>query len=142
MAETAGQINGTLVKLFNGTVGVANLMANEVTIGSTIIDVSSKSSAGWEENIAGRKNWSMTCESVTEFDTSVGTSEESMQDIIADQIAGTAWSVVMGTGTVGDPKLSGSARIANFTWTNPDNEKSTFSVDFTGTGALTLDLFA
>lgn len=141
MAETAGIINGTLVKLWNNTVPIANLTANEVTVGANIIDVSSKSSGEWAENIAGRKNWSMSCESVMEFDTSVGTSEESMQDILTDMIAGTAWSIVFGTGTAGDPKLSGSARISNFAWTSPDDDKSTFTVDFTGTGALTLATF-
>lgn len=141
MAETAGAIDGTLVKLWKNTVAIANLTASGVTLGTTIIDVSSKDSAGWEENIAGRKNWSMDCESVTEFDTSVGTGSTSMQDILTDQIAGTSWTLVIGSGTTGDPKLSGTARIESFSWTNPDNDKSTFTVSFKGTGALALSTF-
>jgi predicted secreted protein len=141
MAETAAPINGTLVKLWKGTVPVANLVANSVSIGKTIIDVSSKSSATWAESIQGRLNWSMSAESITEFDTSVGTTETSMQDLLTDHIASTTWSIVFGTGVSGDPKLSGTALIGNFEWSNPDDDKSTFSVDFTGTGALTLGTF-
>ena len=146
MAETAGAINGTLVFLSKDVAGtaknVANLIANSITVGSNVIDVSSKSSGSWAENIDGRKNWSMSCESVVEFDTSVGAGETSMQDTLTDQIAGTAWSVVFGSGVTGDPKLSGTARIANFTWDNPDDDKSTFSIELKGSGALTLGTFS
>lgn len=141
MAETTGPINGTLIKLYKGTVPIANLLSNDFDFNMTIIDVTSKSSGAANENITGRYNWKCSFESVTEFDGSVGTSETSFQDILTDALAGTSWTVVMGTGTTGDPKLTGTARLENVKLTAPDNDKSTFTGSLVGTGALTLTTF-
>jgi predicted secreted protein len=146
MAETSGQIKGTGVLLSKDVAGtakaVANLMANSFTVGKNVIDVSSKSSGEWAEFLQGRKNWTMTCESITEYDTSVGAGETSMQDVLTDHLANTTWTVVFGSGVVGDPKITGTVIISNFTWDNPDDDKSTFSVDLQGTGAATQSVFA
>lgn len=146
MAETAGALNGTLIKLYKDVSGtlkpVANLMSNDFSVEKTIIDVTSKSSGAATEAITGRYSWSCSAESITEYDTSVGTTEMSLQDILTDLLAGTSWSVVIGTGVTGDLKLSGSAYIANVKGSNPDNDKSTFTCDFTGTGELTVGTFA
>lgn len=142
MAETAGPIDGTLVKLYNGTVPVANLIATNIKVGKKMIDVSSKDSAGWDEFIGGRANWTMDCESVLEYDTSVGTAGESIKEILDDLIAGTSWTAVIGSGTSGDMKLSGAAFIMDVSISHPDNDKSTFSVSLQGTGALTVGTFA
>ncbi len=145
MAETSGPINGTLIKLFKDVTGtnkpIANLISNDINIDKTMINVSSKSSSGADEFITGRYTWTCSAESITEFDTSVGTSDMSLQDIITDILAGTAWSVVIGTGTTGDMKLSGSVYLSNVKATAPDNDKSTFTCDMQGTGALTLGTF-
>lgn len=141
MAETTGPLNGTGIKLYKGTVPVANLLSNDFNFDMTIIDVSSKSSGAAAENITGRYSWSCSAESVNENDGSVGTTEVSFQDIMTDALAGTSWTVVIGSGTTGDPKLTGTARLANVKLTAPDNDKSTFTVDITGTGALTLSTF-
>ena len=141
MAETAGPLNGTLIKLFKGTVPFANLISNDWSIDKTMINVSSKSSSGADEFIAGRYTWTCSAESITEYDTSVGTTEMSLQDMITDLLAGTSWSVVIGTGTTGDMKLSGTAYISSAKGSNPDNDKSTFTVDLQGTGALALSTF-
>jgi hypothetical protein len=141
MAETTGPINGTLVKLYKGTIPFANLISNDWTIDKTTINVSSKSSSGAEEFIAGRYTWSCSAESILEYDGSVGTTEISLQDILTDLLAGTAWSVVIGTGTTGDLKLSGSAYLKNAKASHPDNDKSTFTVELQGTGALTPSTF-
>jgi predicted secreted protein len=65
----------------------------------------------------------------------------SLQDILADEIAGTSWSIVIGTGVVGDMKLSGAAYLQNVSISAPYNEKSTFTCDLQGTGALTVGVF-
>jgi hypothetical protein len=141
MAETSGPINGTLVKLYKGTVPFANLISNDWNLDKTMINVSSKSSSAADEFIVGRYGWTASAESITEYDTSVGTTEISLQDILTDLLAGTAWSVVVGTGTIGDLKLSGSAYIKSAKGSNPDNDKSTFSIELQGTGALTVGVF-
>lgn len=141
MAETTGPINGTLIKLYKGTVPIANLISNDFNIDMTIIDVSSKSSGAANENITGRYSWGCGFESITEFDGSVGTTEISWQDILTDIIAGTSWTVVIGSGVTGDPKLTGTARISATNLSAPDNDKSTFSSDLQGTGALTVTTF-
>jgi hypothetical protein len=141
MAETTGPLNGTLIKLYKGTVPFANLISNDWSIDKTMINVSSKSSSAAEEFIVGRYGWTCSAESITEYDGSVGTSEISLQDILTDLLAGTSWSVVIGTGTVGDLKLSGAAYISSAKGSNPDNDKSTFTVDLQGTGALTVSTF-
>ena len=145
MAETSGPINGTLIMLYKNVSGtnkpIANLISNDFNVQKTLINVSSKDSAGADENITGRYSWSCSAESITEMNTSVGTSAISLQTIISDAIAGTSWSVVIGSGVTGDLKLSGTAYLANVKLTNPDNDKSTFTCDLTGTGALTVGTF-
>lgn len=145
MAETAGAINGTLIKLYKDVSGalkpVANLVSNDFNLDKTMIDVTSKSSAGAKEFIVGDYTWTCSAESITEFDTSVGSGEISLQDILADEIAGTSWSIVIGTGVVGDMKLSGAAYLQNVSISAPYNDKSTFTCDLQGTGALTVGLF-
>jgi hypothetical protein len=138
---TTGPVSGTLVKLFKGTVPFANLISNDWSIDKTMINVSSKSSSGWDEFIVGRGSWTVSCESITEYDTSVGTSEMSLEDILTDLMAGTSWSIVVGTGVSGDMKLSGAAFIKSAKGTNPDNDKSTFTVELQPTGAPTLSTF-
>lgn len=146
MAETAGAINGTLIKVYKDVTGtlkpIANLISNDISIDMTIIDVSSKSSSGAAENITGRYSWSGSAEGIVEYDTSVGTSDISLQDIIADLLAGTSWTCVIGTGVTGDQKLTGTTRLANVKMSAPDNDKATFTCDFTGTGALTQTTFS
>ena len=138
---TTGPINGTLIKLYKGTIPFANLISNDFSIDKTIIDVSSKSSSGFNEKIVGRVSWTCSAESISEWDTSVGTTEMSLEDIITDLLAGTSWSVVYGTGVTGDMKLSGAAFIKSAKISSPDNDKSTFTVELEGTGAVTLGTF-
>jgi predicted secreted protein len=146
MAETPGAINGTLIKLYKDVAGtlkpIANLVSDDFNIDKTMIEVTSKSSGAGSEFITGRYTWSCSAESITEYDTSVGSGEMSLQDILTDLLAGTSWSVVIGTGTTGDLKLSGTAYISNVAGSNPDNDKSTFTCDFQGTGVLTVGTFA
>lgn len=145
MAETAGALNGSLIKLYKDVTGtlkpIANLVSNDWTIDKTMIDVSSKDSAGASEFIAGRYTWTCSAEGILEYDTSVGSSATSIKDILDDCLAGTSWTVVIGTGTSGDMKLSGSAYISNVSGANPDNDKATFTCDIQGSGALTVGTF-
>lgn len=141
MAETTGVINGTLITIYKSTKTIANGISADFTLEKDIINASSKDSAGADESITGRYRFSGSGEFRLEMTGSVGTTQISLQTIITDAMAGTAWTFVFGSGVTGDMKLTGSAYISNVKVSAPDNDTATFTCDFTGSGALSNTTF-
>lgn len=137
MTATTGSLNGTLVALHVDEAGtlkkVANLQSNDFDFNVDMIDVSSKSSAGWKEFIVGDKGGQFSFSAVLEEDGSVGTDERSFQDLYTLSSAGTAMTLVFTSAVVGDRKYSASCYITNLKLSSPYNDK----VTFTGTGQIT-----
>jgi hypothetical protein len=76
-----------------------------------------------------------------EEDGSVGSGQESPEDLLARAIANTPVVVVMGSGIVGDLKLTMNVLFSSFSLSAPDNDVATFSVKLQVTGAVTVGKF-
>ena len=138
---TSNPVNGTLIALYIDETGtlrkVANLRSNDFDFSVDMIEVSSKSSAGAKEYIAGDSGGSFTFEGIFEEDGSVGTSDRSFADLFTLAQAKSAFTAVMTSNVTGDVKYSASVLLSNLKLTAPYNDAATFSGTCQITGAIT-----
>lgn len=138
---TNNPVNGTALALYideSGTLRkVGNLTSNDFDISADMIEVSSKSSAGWKEFIKGDMGATFTFEGIYEEDTSLGTSERSFADLYNLLVGSSTATLVFTTNSTGDDKYSAAAIISNLKLGAPYNDKATFSGTAQITGAIT-----
>lgn len=92
------------------------------------IDVTNKVGDGWKESVTGFKEWSMDCDGLYVVDDAAFTALETAF------LAGTAVNIKISNGS--DINYSGEAVITDFPIEAPYDDVATYSVSFTGTGAL------
>jgi TP901-1 family phage major tail protein len=94
------------------------------------IDVTSKDSQGWTEAIAGIKSFSIECEGfLSEDDEATGALEEAF-----DARTSLKATIKMPSGK----KYEGTVIITDFPVEFPQDDAVTYSLELTGTGALTV----
>ncbi len=138
---TTGVVNGSNMALYiddSGTIKkIANLTSNDLDISADMIEVTSKSSAGWKEFMPGDKGATFTFDAMYEEDTSAGTGEKSFSDIYTMLTGGTSATLVFTTNSTGDDKFSATCYISSLKLGSPHNDKATFSGTAQITGAIT-----
>ena len=92
------------------------------------IDATTKDSAGWKENLAGLKEWSVDCDGLLVVDD---TAYDALETAFMASEAVTI-EIAMPSGK----KYSGSALVTDFPIEAPYDDSVTYSVSFIGTGAL------
>lgn len=93
------------------------------------IDVSDKTTGGWDTTIVGNRSWAIDCEAIT-LDSDAG------QDAIeAAFLAGNQISVSIAVGTRGT--YSGTASIVSLEMTGEKDDVSTMKISLKGASALT-----
>jgi len=134
------RLNGTDLILSVDGVAIAHASSNSFSSELAMIDVSSKDSAGNQENIGGQKSFSIDFEGLTDFAAS-GYGFDNLFDLLNNR---TEIDWVFGTdGTEGGqeapvaPKLSGSGFISSLSLDAPMEDASTYSGSITVTGAVT-----
>lgn len=91
------------------------------------IDITNKVSGGWMENMAGFKEWSIDCDGlIVATDTAFNTLETAFEN-------GTEVLLQFSNGTM---TYTGSAVITDFPIEAPYDDALTYSLSFTGNGAL------
>lgn len=135
MAMTTGVINATNLKIYAGTKQIARAKSASVSLSMDPIDITSKDSAGWQEKIAGQKSWTMSGDSLVQFDTATGV--YGVNDIQGVVASGTLVAVTFGTGTQGNYQFSGSGYFNSLEMSGGVEEAASFSFGITGTSALT-----
>jgi len=149
---SANVINGTDLCLFitSGATKRCIALATSCKISTSMAtkQISSKDSTGnWEEFIAGRMSWTVDSDNLFTQDN-LGTSGQTYDTLIDLMIARTSVTITIGqvtTSLMGYPQtlgttskaLSGSAYITKLDLNAPNDDSSTFTVSFQGTGALT-----
>lgn len=95
---------------------------------SDTLDVTSKDSEGWQENLSGLKNWGVDTDGlIVENDEAYGVLEEKFMN-------GEEVEVVIITPM--KSKYTGIAIITDFPIEAPYDDAATYSVSFTGSGKL------
>jgi len=93
------------------------------------IDVSDKTTGGWDTTIVGNRSWAIDCEAIL-LDSDAG------QDAIeAAFLAGTQVSVAIAVGARGT--YSGTASIVSLEMTGEKDDVSTMKISLKGASALT-----
>ena len=126
--------NGDLMIIKVGSVQVAELTNCELTASTNMFEVTSKESGGRKEILAGNSEWSATADVNVDFQSS----NYDAADLAAAWDAKTALSVTVTNGVTGDKSFSGTAYVDNVVFTGPQGDKTSGTVSFAGTGALTI----
>lgn len=134
MAVTAGTItgNGVLVYLEGTAIGCTT--GGTLTITNNQVETTCKDDDGAVTFAAGSQDWNIQVDGNTKLDAPVG-----LQDLAVLAMNKNTVTVRMATSNVvDDPYFEGEAFVSSFTWTNPLNAPSTYSVTFSPRGPLSL----
>ena len=141
MAATDGQINGTELRVYAGGTLIAYSTSATLNINHSTRSTSSKDSGGWDENMEGMRNWDVSCDALYAWLTPgagpIG--NNTLSDLIETYIATrTSLELTFGvtTSDTGDTKYVGNAWMTSASLSAPQEDTSTFSVSFQGTGSL------
>jgi predicted secreted protein len=146
MANLTTAINGTDIKVFDSTTNilVAFAQSGTINVNMSTRDITNKESAGWAEAMEGARNWDVSVEGAYAWQDTGGTpltngSDDLLKSYIG--VSGTRSSVVIRFGSVvatsGNTFYEGTAWLTAFSVSAPTEDTATYSLSFTGSGALT-----
>lgn len=128
--------NGTDFKaFFSGTPNTALVDTTDFSIDTNVnpIDTSTKDSAGWAENIPGQKSWSGSVSGNVDFIP--GVNEANVLELMALAFARTQVDVLAKNS---QNSLAGKATLTKVGFSAPLEDKCTYTMDYTGSGPLTI----
>ena len=147
MANLTTALNGSSIKVMDASsnILVAYAQSGTLNVNMSTRDISNKESSGWTESMEGARNWDVSVDGAYAWvDTSAAELTNSADDILKSYIgvSGTRSSVVIRFGTdgssTGDTFYEGTAWLTAFSVSAPTEDTATYSLSFTGTGALTV----
>ena len=98
-------------------------------------DITTKDSAGWQENLEGLKNWSLSGDGLVTY--SISGDYETPDELFTILNNRTAIDVKFGSMTAGEIDYSGKAYLVSYEQEAGVEENVTYSFSITGTGVLT-----
>jgi len=98
-------------------------------------DITTKDSAGWQENLEGLKNWSLSGDGLVTY--SISGEYETPDELFTILSNRTAIDVKFGSMTSGEIDYSGKAYLVSYEQEAGVEENVTYSFSITGTGTLT-----
>lgn len=128
---TTGKFNGTDILVYVDGVAVAHATSHSLNVNADMIDATTKSSAGWKDILPGLRDWSIDCEGMVAYDAAEGFSEA-----FADINSRTQVVVKFSTEETGDKRYTGNAYVSSLSASAPLEDVVTYSLSFTGDGAL------
>jgi TP901-1 family phage major tail protein len=131
MAQTAGIINATDIRIYVAAALIAHTTSAELSVSADMIDITTKDSAGWNEGMPGKKSWEMSGEGKFSFDAAY-----SPEDLFAALLAKTKLAVKYKTATSGNDEYSGDCYVTSWSVSAGVEDATSFSFTFTGTGAI------
>ena len=138
---TTGVFNGTSLVVLVGTEVVAHATSCSLSFSVDLPETTDKQSGGWVEHLGGAKSWSLTTDGLATVDPAATsnyfTTGELMTALANRAAVVVKFTTVSGTTPVsGDLVWSGTAFIESMDITADMESPVTYSVSFTGTGAL------
>jgi len=98
-------------------------------------DITSKDSAGWQENLEGLKSWSLSGDGLVTY--SISGDYDTPDDLFTLLSNRTQVKVKFGSATSGEIDYTGDAYLVSYEQEAGVEENVTYSFGFTGTGVLT-----
>jgi hypothetical protein len=134
MALTAGTISGNGVLVYVDDEAIGCTTGGTLTITNNQVETTCKDNDGAVTYAPGSQDWNIQVDGNTKLDAPVG-----LQRLAELAMTKETVTVRMATSnTADDPYFEGEAFISSFTWTNPVNAVSTYSVTFSPRGPIYL----
>ena len=137
---TNGVLNGTKFAVYAAGTKIAYATTASISINHNLRDTSTKDSGGWRDQLEGQRDWEVSVDGMLIFvDGSGGaigglTANELYSSYIASR---TEFELKFSTEVAGDIKWSGNAFMTSLSMDTPNEDSSTWSASFSGTGVLT-----
>ena len=141
MAATDGQINGTELRVYLAGTLVAYRTSASLNINHSTRSPTSKDSGGWDDSMEGMRNWDVSCDALYAWLTPAGGAigNNTLSDIFTAYIATRAsFELTFGvtTSDTADTKYVGTAWMTSASLSAPNEDTSTYSASFQGSGVL------
>ena len=141
MAATDGQINGTELRVYLAGTLVAYSTSASLNINHSTRSTTSKDSGGWDDSMEGMRNWDVSCDALYAWLTPAGGAigNNTLSDIFTAYIATRAsFELTFGvtTSDTADTKYVGTAWMTSASLSAPNEDTSTYSASFQGSGVL------
>ena len=137
---TNGLINGTKFGVYAAGTKIAYATSASISMNHNLRDTSTKDSSGWRDQLEAQRDWEVSVEGMLIFvDGSGGAiAGITMNELYSTYIATrTEFTLMFSTEESGDIKWSGQAFLTSLSADTPNEDSSTWSGSFSGTGALT-----
>jgi len=136
---TNGVINGTKFGVYAAGTKIAYATSASISMNHNLRDTSTKDSGGWRDQLEGQRDWEVSVEGMLLFVDSSGGAIAglTMNELFTSYIATrTEVTVKFSTEVTGDVEWSGQAFLTSLSADAPNEDSSTWSGSFSGTGAL------
>jgi predicted secreted protein len=136
---TDGVINGTKFGVYVAGTKVAYATSASISMNHNLRDTSTKDSGGWRDQLEGQRDWEVSVEGMLIFTNLDGTA---VAGTTADELystyiyARTQFELKFTTEVTGDIKWTGQAFLTSLSADTPNEDSSTWSGSFSGTGEL------
>jgi len=137
---TNGVINGTKFGVYAAGTKIGYATSASISMNHSLRDTSTKDSGGWRDQLEGQRDWECSVEGMVIFLDSAGgaISDVTMDELFTSYIATrTEFTLMFSTEVTGDLKWTGQAFLTSLSADTPNEDSSTWSGSFSGTGALT-----
>ena len=137
---TNGIINGTKFGVYAAGTKIGYATSASISMNHSLRDASTKESGGWREQLEGQRDFEVSVEGMVIFTTSGGAiTDITMDELYSTYIATrTEFTILFSTDVAGDQEWTGQAFMTSLSMDAPNEDSSTWSASFSGTGALTM----
>ena len=139
MMATDGVINGTKFGVYVAGTKVAYATSASISMNHNLRDTSTKDSGGWRDQLEGQRDWEVSVEGMLIFTNLDGTAVTGLtaNELYSSYIyARTQFELKFSTEVTGDIKWTGQAFLTSLSADTPNEDSSTWSGSFSGTGEL------
>ena len=126
-----GIVKGTLLAIYVGGTKIAVLTANSLSRSRPTRETANKDSGDWVTRLPNRNTWTISGSAYFAFDAAYG-----YDDLFDVMDAGTAVTIMRSTEESGDSYYSGDAYLTQLDADDPDDDNSSYSFTFEGSGQL------
>lgn len=137
---TDGVINGTKFGVYAGGVKIAYATSASISMNHNLRDTSTKDSGGWRDQLEGQRDWECSVEGMLIFTNLDGSAitGATMNELYTAYITTRAvFALKFSTSVTGDIEWAGQAFMTSLSADTPNEDSSTWSASFSGTGELT-----
>tara|TARA_R110000787_G_scaffold23265_1_gene66773 strand:- start:1848 stop:2282 length:435 start_codon:yes stop_codon:yes gene_type:complete len=136
---TDGVINGTMFGVYAAGTKIAYATSASISMNHNLRDTSTKDSGGWRDQLEGQRDWEVSVEGMLIF-TALGggaISGETMNELYTAYIySRDVFTLTFNTAVTGDIGWTGQAFMTSLSADTPNEDSSTWSASFSGTGEL------